>query len=467
MKRRLCILAGAMLLWGLITVVQAGSFEGVDAMDAPNDDGRAILVTWPRPAFEEAGGRYIIEASASDTREFVKVGGTLYGLGLKSEYPKYFGWDEDNQNHYAFELRQAPPPQAWIDRQTASRADAVAIGKLQLEDVETRMADEESPRLRGKLEDRQKTLQKDINRLSRALDPNAAVELAGGHNYRVRVRYQPPGQEVQVYSNIATAAATGQWFDGNKAVVLVVMILLSGLILWYINRARRHPEGLYIRPIAGMEAIDDAIGRATEMGKPIFFVHGLASMASISTIAAVNILGKIAQRVAEYGTTFKVTNRDPVVLAVSQETVKESYLRAGRPDLYQEDNVFYVSQDQFSYASAVEGMFLREKPASNFFFGYYYAEALLLTETGASTGAIQIAGTDSYTQLPFFITTCDYTLMGEELYAASAYLSREPRLLGSVKAQDIGKTFMIATIVIGVVLSTLGIPWVMHLFETF
>jgi len=64
---------------------------------------------------------------------------------------------------------------------------------------------------------------------------------------------------------------------------------------------------------------------------------------------------------------------------------------------------------------------LREKPAANFFMGMFYAESLILAETGNRTGAIQIAGTDADTQLPFFITACDYTLMGEELYAASAY----------------------------------------------
>ena len=68
--------------------------------------------------------------------------------------------------------------------------------------------------------------------------------------------------------------------------------------------------------------------------------------------------------------------------------------------------------------------------------GYFSAEALLMTETGNQVGAVQIAGTDAVTQIPFFITTCDYTLIGEELYAASAYLNREPMLLGTLKAQD-------------------------------
>ena len=203
------------------------------------------------------------------------------------------------------------------------------------------------------------------------------------------------------------------------------------------------------------------------MGKPVLFVHGLAPMGSVSTIAAVNILGRVAGRTAEYNASLRVANNDPVVMAISQEVVKESYLNAGRPDAYSNDMVFLAGTEQFSYAAAVAGMMVREQPAANIMMGYFYAESLLLAETGASTGAIQIAGTDSYTQLPFFITTCDYTLMGEELYAASAYLSKESRLLGSLKGQDIGKALLLLAILVGTFLATLGNQTLTHILTAY
>jgi len=96
---------------------------------------------------------------------------------------------------------------------------------------------------------------------------------------------------------------------------------------------------------------------------------------------------------------------------------------------------------------------MRDRPATNFYLGMFWAESLLLAETGSLSGAIQIAGTDAVTQLPFFITTCDYTLIGEELYAASAYLGREPRQLGAVKGQDACKAIIMALIVLGLLFS--------------
>ena len=125
-----------------------------------------------------------------------------------------------------------------------------------------------------------------------------------------------------------------------------------------------------------------------------------------------------------------------------------------------------AATEQFSYAAAVEGIMVRDKPAAHIMMGYFYAESLLLAETGSQTGAIQIAGTDAYTQLPFFVTTCDYTLMGEELYAASAYLSKEPRLLGSLKGQDLGKAALILLLVVGTVLASAGIDVLTHLFAS-
>src|SRR5437879_13835587 len=87
-------------------------------------------------------------------------------------------------------------------------------------------------------------------------------------------------------------------------------------------------------------------------------------------------------------------------MAVCQEIVKESYVAAGRPDAYKEDSNFFITSDQRSYTAAVDGIMLREKPAANFFMGSYFAESLLLTETGATTGALQTTGTDWDRQLP-------------------------------------------------------------------
>ena len=93
-----------------------------------------------------------------------------------------------------------------------------------------------------------------------------------------------------------------------------------------------------------------------------------------------------------------------------------------------------------------------------------FAESLILAETGFVNKSIQIAGTAEATQLPFFIAACDYTLIGEELFAVSAYLSKDPRLVSSLKASDWVKLFVVISLLVGTVLATFGVPLVINLF---
>jgi hypothetical protein len=280
------------------------------------------------------------------------------------------------------------------------------------------------------------------------------ADLVTGQEYAVRLVVRQG--EVEQRFDAGKATLREALFQQAKLNNLIFCVVFALIIMGFIFAARLNPN-LFIRRIQGLEAVDEAIGRATEMGKPVLHLNGLDPLSTLATLAAVNILGRIAKRVANYDSTLLVPCFDPVVMTISQEVVRNAYLEAGRPDAYREDHIFFLTDQQFSYTASTCGIMVREKPAAIFLLGYYYAEALMLAETGFSVGAIQIAGTDAQAQLPFFITTCDYTLIGEELYAASAYLSREPMLLGSLKGQDVGKAFVMVIIVVGTLLATMGL----------
>jgi len=303
------------------------------------------------------------------------------------------------------------------------------------------------------------------------LPSSQAFPIEDGRSYAVKLLLREGDQEI--WSDVAQGISNANLFNTAQVNNLVFVLAFTGVLLASIAAARRNPH-VRLRRIAGLEAVEEAIGRSTEMGRPILYLTGAGGMSDVSTIAATVILGEVAKKVAHYDTSLKVPHRDPIVMAVCQEIVKEAYVQTGRPDAYKEDSNFFITEDQFSYTAAVDGIMLREMPAANFFMGSYFAEALLLTETGASTGAIQIAGTDSDHQLPFFVTTCDYTLIGEELYAASAYLSREPVLVGTLRGQDFGKAFIMSVLVLGTGLATAGVigqteifNYVLDLFKDF
>ena len=233
----------------------------------------------------------------------------------------------------------------------------------------------------------------------------------------------------------------------------LLLAVLSLAILIAILTARRGRQ-LFIRRIPGLSAIDEAVGRATEMGRAILFVPGVWGL-DIITLQALAILSHVAKIAARYRSRVIVPTADSVIYTIAEEVVRDAYSREGAPEQFQGEDVRYLSDLQFAFASGVVGILNREQIASAFYFGNFFAESLILAETGHNVGAIQVAGTPQTTQIPFFIAACDYTIIGDEFYAASAYLSREPTLLGSLVGQDIGKAIIIGTIVLGIILTSI------------
>jgi hypothetical protein len=273
------------------------------------------------------------------------------------------------------------------------------------------------------------------------------------------------GPDTVTTQAVGPAVAEGNWFRGPRKNTLIATAAMFALVIGFVSVARGGKE-LYIRKIAGLNAINEAVGRATEMGKKIMYIPGILSLSEIQTIASLSILEHIAKLTAIYGTDIEVPNKDPLVFSAARETVKQAYLEAGKPDQFREEMVTYITYDQFAYAASITAKMVREKPATNFLIGSFFAESLILAETGQAAGAIQVAGTADIPQLPFFVTTCDYTLLGEELYAASAYLSREPVLLGSIKAQDVAKVILMAIMGLGIVFLAFGSRYVITMLET-
>lgn len=264
----------------------------------------------------------------------------------------------------------------------------------------------------------------------------------------------------------APAAESGGWFRADRINAIVLMVLFSAAIMYYTQRAKRG-EKLFIRKMAGLDAVEEAVGRATEMGRPVLFIPGINEIDVMDTIAGLSILGRVAKITARYETPLAVPVRYPMVMAAAQEVVQQAYIAEGRGESYNKDTVRYVAGEQMAFTATVNGYMMRERPAANIFMGAFYAESLLLAETGNAAGSIQIAGTAQPEQLPFFIAACDYTLMGEELFAAGAYLSHEPLMLGGLKGQDLMKVLILIAIFVGAVLVTLNLggEWLQKLFE--
>ena len=276
-----------------------------------------------------------------------------------------------------------------------------------------------------------------------------------GAEYFYRVDASGPGGVTLAGSVTGPVRATSQVINQTRWSVMVGTILFFGFVLYFMGSAQAGKKP-FVRRIPGIDAIEEAIGRATEMGRSVLYVPGIQDISEMQTVAGLVILESVAKLTAKYETPITVPVTYPIPFTIAEEMVKAGYLHAGRPEAYDPNSVRFVSPEQFAYVASVTGVMMRDRPAAHIFMGSFFAESLLLAETGFSTGAIQVAGTANVHQLPFFVVACDYTLIGEELYAASAYLSGEPKLVGALKGADLMKIVIISGIIVGCVLETLG-----------
>ncbi len=231
---------------------------------------------------------------------------------------------------------------------------------------------------------------------------------------------------------------------------IIACLLIVSLVIYRCLRAGTS----YVRRLPAVDAVYEAVGRSAELGRPVSFSTGLSSVGPV-LYAAMGILHAIAQACARYRTKLFIPQNDPPAMAIVESVTRDAYRSVGLSSQFDPRNIVFLSEEQFAFASGYMGLIHRERVGAAFLFGAFAGESLILAEAGQQVGAMQVAASVSPEQVAFFIATCDYTLIGEELFAASAYLSDDPIQRGSVRAQDLIKVGVFFLIVIGVVCASL------------
>jgi hypothetical protein len=245
----------------------------------------------------------------------------------------------------------------------------------------------------------------------------------------------------------------------NRLVPLIAFIL--AWVATYIAIQRGKEGKITIRRIPGLDAIEEVVGRAVEMGRPIFDIIGMGTFTDIyatQTIAGLSILSYVSTLSARLGAELVAPQASVDVMPVAAEIVRESYRIEDKLDeLDIDEQLPYLSGTQFAWASGIIGMASRMRPAGNIMIGPFWAESMMFAETFDRVGAMQVGGTARMYQIPFFAALCDYVLIGEEIFAAGAYVSGDPQQIGSIAAQDWYKLTAMVLGILGALLATAGV----------
>lgn len=253
----------------------------------------------------------------------------------------------------------------------------------------------------------------------------------------------------------------GRYFD---FVILVVSSLLVYYGIYQANKGKV-PE---VRPLAAVEAFDEVVGRAAEMGKPVHFTTGFGGLHdewAPTTMAGLSLLGEVAAMCGKYSVPIQYTCMRAYIVPVAEDLIKSGYVSAGNAEMYSPDMVVYVGEEQRAFMSAVMGYIMRERPATNMIFGATKWETINQLGTGAVAGCVNLGGTPRLYYLPIVICCCDYFLIAEELYAAAAVVDKAPPQLGSIFGQDLIKAMLLLLILLSVILSSAGTDWFVRLID--
>jgi hypothetical protein len=240
------------------------------------------------------------------------------------------------------------------------------------------------------------------------------------------------------------------------------LLIFVGFIVFFTVRIRGGSRPV-LRRIRGFEILKGLMGRAVESGRMLHLSVGVGSMANETTadsLAGLSVLNYLAEQAAQTGVSPTISMADPTVMLYAQNAIRAAY--TDNPTEAEEAyrNIRWIAPQPAAYAAGVMNILDLDDAEANVMVGNFGDEYLLMGETAARHEVAHIGGTSDPNTLPFIYASAQETLLGEEIYAAGAYLKRIPAHIGSLVSQDAMRWLVALVICGGILVTTLKLWWI-------
>jgi len=245
----------------------------------------------------------------------------------------------------------------------------------------------------------------------------------------------------------------------------VLLLILSAIMMYLMYQGIKGRKFVLKRSLPALDAIPEAIGRAEEMGRPVHYTPGYEWLSgSRGTHSQIGmVIGSYVTRIcAKLGTkiTWSVSGD---LLPIAREIYRNAFIAEQRPD--EEIDVRYHPRGAGPFGTGCIEVMTSEKSATNMMFGGFGSEFPIVAEGGFRAGAFQIGGCSNPTMTPLVVAACDYSMIGEENFAAAAILSEDSIQLAGIVALDILKVIIVSLVILGALLNTVGIKILINLLS--
>jgi hypothetical protein len=234
--------------------------------------------------------------------------------------------------------------------------------------------------------------------------------------------------------------------------ILTTVLLIGGIVL-----RRRFPAAF--RPIEAYERLNRAVGLAVESGTRLHISLGrgnLFTTRGASALAGLAMLRKLTERTSLSDRPPVVTSGDASLAILSQDTLQSGYRAAVAEDQYRFSTGRLTGFTPFSYAAGTVPVTRDENVSTNVFIGDFGPESALLAEAAERENSTLIAASDNISAQSVFYATAQDPLIGEELFAAGAYVGAGATHEASLIVQDVLRWLIIAAILAGSFLKLVG-----------
>ncbi len=245
----------------------------------------------------------------------------------------------------------------------------------------------------------------------------------------------------------------------NSFMVLLFILLCLGLILFYLFIVQTH-EKINLRGIQAFSHFKRELDLAVEAGKRLHISLGRGSINDLqggSALIGLTILDRCARDASNSDRPPVATSGDGLLTILSQDTLQSTYRSLATEQRYDATNARMTGLTPMAYAVGALPTIRDEYVSANILVGHFGAEVALLTEAGERSRSLTVAGSDSIPGQAVLYASSDEPLLGEELYAAGAYLGAGAAHNASLRMQDIVRWVLVVVIVIGAILKLVGI----------
>lgn len=244
------------------------------------------------------------------------------------------------------------------------------------------------------------------------------------------------------------------------AVLLVTLVFaLTAITAVFIGRARRRGhEPFILRVIPAYRSIPALVGAAIEANRPIHMAFGGSELGSADTVlalASAEFFYNIAQRAAIGDAMPVLTTTAGITLPLAQDTLRRAYTVRGAMSRYRSGNVrwYPAGGRTLVYAAVLTSLQTEDTLSANVLAGGFGGELALVGAAAARHDRPFLAVSDQLDGQAAAYVFADQPLIGEEVYAAGAYLNNSASQLGALVTTDILRWLVIISMLVGLVLA--------------